>query len=170
MSGSYSRSPSSSGSKGRSRSRSPGRKRNHSPAPRSRRRRDYRHEEEGKSGNGTISSLNERGFGFIRSDDRDDDFRDCEIYFHCTALGKNYPFDDLKEGDAVEYTYVMDEKKKKPRAKRVRYTDDRHSSRKSRSPRRSPDYSRRKSPRRSPDYTRGSRVRRGRSRERSYDK
>jgi len=123
---SYSRSQSRSGSAFSGRSRSPSargyRKRNHSPAPRSR----GRHYDEGGShadgkltpGTGVISSLNERGFGFISPGEEDEN---SEIYFHCTALGRSYPFDDLREGDEVEYEYVMDHKKNKPRAKSVKF-------------------------------------------------
>jgi len=70
-----------------------------------------------KEGTGVISSLNERGFGFISPGEEDEN---SEIYFHCTALGRSYPFDDLREGDEVEYEYVMDHKKNKPRAKSVK--------------------------------------------------
>lgn len=117
---SYSRSQSRSGSAFSGRSRSPSargyRKRNHSPAPRSRGRH---YDEGGSHGTGTISSLNERGFGFISPGEEDEN---SEIYFHCTALGRSYPFDDLREGDEVEYEYVMDHKKNKPRAKSVKPT------------------------------------------------
>lgn len=116
---SYSRSQSRSGSAFSGRSRSPSargyRKRNHSPAPRSRGRH---YDEGGSHGTGTISSLNERGFGFISPGEEDEN---SEIYFHCTALGRSYPFDDLREGDEVEYEYVMDHKKNKPRAKSVKF-------------------------------------------------
>jgi len=130
---SYSRSASRSGSRSASRSPDYSRKRNHSPAPRSRGRYgggSSGHDDRGSTGTGFISSLNERGFGFISpADDQDDN---SEIYFHCTALGRSYPFDDLREGDEVEYEYIMDHKKNKPRAKSVKFLTAGSSSRSSR--------------------------------------
>jgi CspA family cold shock protein len=59
---------------------------------------------------GTIKKLTDKGFGFIAGDDR-------ELFFHNSAL-EGVSFDDLREGQTVEYT--EGEGPKGPRAENVR--------------------------------------------------
>jgi CspA family cold shock protein len=54
--------------------------------------------------NGTIKTLNERGFGFIT---REGEAKD--LFFHSSEL-KGVTFDELKVGDAVTFEVVDDEK------------------------------------------------------------
>ncbi|MEM7165501.1 MAG: cold shock domain-containing protein [Planctomycetota bacterium] len=59
---------------------------------------------------GTIKKLvSDKGFGFIQSDGQD-------VFFHSSALA-NASFDDLREGDSVEFT--MGDGPKGPRAENV---------------------------------------------------
>ena len=59
---------------------------------------------------GTIKKLTDKGFGFIAGDNR-------ELFFHNSAL-EGVSFDDLREGQTVEYT--EGEGPKGPRAENVR--------------------------------------------------
>jgi CspA family cold shock protein len=59
---------------------------------------------------GTIKKLTDKGFGFIASDDG-------ELFFHNSALD-GVSFDDLREGQAVEFTEGTGPKG--PRAENVR--------------------------------------------------
>ena len=58
---------------------------------------------------GTIKKLTDKGFGFIAGGDR-------ELFFHNSAL-EGVGFDDLREGQTVEYT--EGEGPKGPRAENV---------------------------------------------------
>ncbi|CAE8598474.1 unnamed protein product, partial [Polarella glacialis] len=125
----------------RSPSRTPPRRRERSP-PR-RRRDDSRSRSRGRSGGGrggrggggrsgggggggnlsewgtagVIVDLKGSGFGFIRPDSGKVDDKD--LYFHCTAVGKKNPFDELRINDEVTYECVRDERKGIPTAKNV---------------------------------------------------
>jgi CspA family cold shock protein len=59
---------------------------------------------------GTIKKLTDKGFGFIASDSG-------ELFFHNSAL-EGTSFDDLREGQAVEFTEGTGPKG--PRAENVR--------------------------------------------------
>ncbi|MEM9351782.1 MAG: cold shock domain-containing protein [Planctomycetota bacterium] len=59
---------------------------------------------------GTIKKLTEKGFGFIQGDRG-------ELFFHHSAV-EGAHFDDLREGQAVEYTEGQGEKG--PRAENVK--------------------------------------------------
>ena len=59
---------------------------------------------------GTIKKLTDKGFGFIAGDGK-------ELFFHQTSL-EGVSFDDLREGQSVEYT--EGEGPKGPRAENVR--------------------------------------------------
>ena len=59
---------------------------------------------------GTIKKLTDKGFGFIAGDGK-------ELFFHQTSLD-GVSFDDLREGQSVEYT--EGEGPKGPRAENVR--------------------------------------------------
>ncbi len=59
---------------------------------------------------GTIKKLTEKGFGFIQGDRG-------ELFFHHSSV-EGVPFDDLREGQAVEYTEGRGEKG--PRAENVK--------------------------------------------------
>ena len=48
---------------------------------------------------GTIRKLSERGYGFIKCDTGGPD-----IFFHASALAEGVVFDELIEGQAVEFT------------------------------------------------------------------
>ena len=60
---------------------------------------------------GTIKKLADKGFGFIKGDGGD-------IFFHHTCLEEGVQFDDLQEGQNVEY--VEGQGPKGPRAEQVR--------------------------------------------------
>ena len=62
---------------------------------------------------GTIKKLTDKGFGFIASGGQ-------EIFFHQSAL-ENARYDDLREGDTVEYTEGQGPKG--PRAENVTLVD-----------------------------------------------
>ena len=53
---------------------------------------------------GTIARVMDKGFGFIAVEGRDKD-----LFFHMNELN-DINFDDLKEGDAVEFEIVMGDK------------------------------------------------------------
>ena len=60
--------------------------------------------------------VEDRGFGFIKADNGKD------VFFHHSVCDNNC-FDNLKEGDKVEYTLadkIPDDKKKGPRAASVK--------------------------------------------------
>jgi CspA family cold shock protein len=63
---------------------------------------------------GTIKTITERGFGFIRPDSGGDD-----IFFHQSAL-VGVPMDRLRQGDHVTYIAERDPRGKGPRATEVR--------------------------------------------------
>ncbi len=52
---------------------------------------------------GTATRWNEKGFGFIKPDDGDED-----VFCHFSAITDG---DSLQEGDSVEYEKVFDDKK-----------------------------------------------------------
>lgn len=53
---------------------------------------------------GTIKKLTDKGFGFIVSDEMDKD-----IFFHSSEL-QGVTFEDLREGDAVNFEIVKSDK------------------------------------------------------------
>ena len=57
------------------------------------------------------------GFGFIRPDSGK--VNDKDLYFHCTAVNKACPFDELRVNDEVNYEAVRDERKNHPTARNV---------------------------------------------------
>ncbi len=59
---------------------------------------------------GTIKTLNERGFGFIKREGEDD------LFFHSNDL-VDVEFDELKEGDKV--TFEVAQSNKGPKAENV---------------------------------------------------
>ena len=62
--------------------------------------------------NGSIKTITERGFGFIRPDNGQDD-----VFFHRSAL-VDVSFEQLRQGDRVMFTAVND-----PRGKGLRAAD-----------------------------------------------
>lgn len=62
---------------------------------------------------GTIKKLTDKGFGFIESNGN-------EIFFHSSAL-QNTSYDNLREGDTVEFT--EGDGPKGPRAENVNVVD-----------------------------------------------
>jgi len=60
---------------------------------------------------GTIARVTDRGFGFIKPDEGDDD-----LFFHANAL-TGVSFDEVREGDAV--TFDIEEGPKGPAATNV---------------------------------------------------
>mmetsp|Transcript_111502 Transcript_111502/g.193256 ORF Transcript_111502/g.193256 Transcript_111502/m.193256 type:complete len:164 (-) Transcript_111502:61-552(-) len=66
---------------------------------------------------GVIVDLKGSGFGFIRPDTGK--VNDKDLYFHCTAVNKSNPFDELRVNDEVSYEPVRDERKGQPVAKNV---------------------------------------------------
>jgi CspA family cold shock protein len=63
---------------------------------------------------GTIKTITERGFGFIRPDDARED-----VFFHQSAL-VGVTMDQLRQGDHVTYIAEHDPRGKGPRAREVR--------------------------------------------------
>jgi cold shock protein len=63
---------------------------------------------------GTIKTITERGFGFIRPDDARED-----VFFHQSAL-VGVTMDQLRQGDHVTYLAEHDPRGKGPRAREVR--------------------------------------------------
>lgn len=53
---------------------------------------------------GTIARLMDKGFGFIKVEGQEKD-----LFFHANEL-QNVAFDDLKEGDEVEFTVAEGQK------------------------------------------------------------
>eukprot|EP00439_Symbiodinium_sp_Y106_P039985 s4385_g4.t2 len=66
---------------------------------------------------GVIVDLKGSGFGFIRPDTGK--VNDKDLYFHCTAVNKSVPFDELRVNDEVNYEAVRDDRKGHPTAKNV---------------------------------------------------
>ena len=62
---------------------------------------------------GTIKRLTDRGFGFI------DQGTGHDLFFHSSAL-ENVAFDDLNQGDRVEFDTERDDRGRGDRAVRVR--------------------------------------------------
>lgn len=62
---------------------------------------------------GTIKTITDRGFGFIRPEDGRED-----VFFHRTAL-VGVAFEQLRQGDSVTYTAEIDPRGKGPRASDV---------------------------------------------------
>jgi CspA family cold shock protein len=64
---------------------------------------------------GTIARIvSDRGFGFVKPDEGGDD-----IFFHHSSVA-NGGFDNLQEGQAVEYEKGRDQRSNKSRAENVR--------------------------------------------------
>jgi len=63
---------------------------------------------------GTIKKKTDRGFGFITAEGQEK-----ELFFHSTALS-GVTFEELNEGDSVEFDSEMDPKGKGPRAVNVK--------------------------------------------------
>jgi cold shock CspA family protein len=61
---------------------------------------------------GKVRRLNEKGFGFIDYDTK-------SIFFHASGM-KQGTFDDLREGDEVEFEAVSDDRTGKDRAENIR--------------------------------------------------
>lgn len=61
---------------------------------------------------GTIKKLTDRGFGFIETDEMEDD-----IFFHARSLSEGLMFDELREGD--ELTFELEQTEKGPNAVQV---------------------------------------------------
>ena len=64
--------------------------------------------------NGSIKTITERGFGFIRPENGHED-----VFFHRSAL-VDVSFDQLRQGDRVTFTSENDPRGKGPRAADVR--------------------------------------------------
>lgn len=64
---------------------------------------------------GKIKKLTDRGFGFIEVTGKSGD-----IFFHASQLSEGLQFEDLREGDSVEFD--MGSSDKGPRAENVRVT------------------------------------------------
>lgn len=62
---------------------------------------------------GVVKRLTDKGFGFISLEGETND-----VFFHATALDGELDFDDLKEGDELEFEVVKGDKGK--RAESVR--------------------------------------------------
>jgi len=63
---------------------------------------------------GRVTRVSDRGFGFLRPDEDGED-----VYFHCSGL-IGARFDDLDEGQEVEFDMEEQNDRDKPRAKNVR--------------------------------------------------
>jgi cold shock protein len=66
---------------------------------------------------GTIKTITDRGFGFIRPADGGED-----VFFHRSALN-GVTFEQLRQGDRVSYTSEVDPRGKGPRASDVRIVE-----------------------------------------------
>jgi cold shock protein len=62
---------------------------------------------------GTIKTITDRGFGFIRPDNAQQD-----VFFHQSAL-QGVHIDDLREGDRVTFTAEPDPRSNRMRAQNV---------------------------------------------------
>ena len=54
---------------------------------------------------GTIARLMDKGYGFIKADGQEKD-----LFFHAKELQEGLMFDDLREGDAVEFEITESDK------------------------------------------------------------
>jgi cold shock CspA family protein len=61
--------------------------------------------------NGTIKTMTDRGFGFIRPENEGED-----VFFHRSGLAGGTDFDQLQQGDRVTFTAENDPHGKGPRA------------------------------------------------------
>lgn len=61
---------------------------------------------------GTVVTINERGFGFIRPEGEKGNKHD--VFFHATGMKRRGEFTELEEKDRVSYS--MDESGDRPRA------------------------------------------------------
>mmetsp|Transcript_53554 Transcript_53554/g.83379 ORF Transcript_53554/g.83379 Transcript_53554/m.83379 type:complete len:155 (+) Transcript_53554:50-514(+) len=118
------RSPSSDAASSRSRSR--GRRGRRQPSESRSRSRGGKRASGGGGGDselrqwdtaGVVIDLKPSGFGFIRPNSGK--VNDKDLYFHCTAVNRNTPFDELRVQDEVTYEVVRDEKKGAPVAKNI---------------------------------------------------
>ena len=66
---------------------------------------------------GTIKTITDRGFGFIRPTDGGED-----VFFHRSALN-GVTFEQLRQGDRVSYTSDTNSRGKGPRASDVRIVE-----------------------------------------------
>ena len=66
---------------------------------------------------GTIKTMTDRGFGFIRPDAGGED-----LFFHRSAL-EGVEFAELRQGDRVTYTEQLDERRGRMRAAEVRLAE-----------------------------------------------
>ena len=66
---------------------------------------------------GTIKTITDRGFGFIRPADGGED-----VFFHRSALN-GVTFEQLRQGDRVSYTSDTNSRGKGPRASDVRIVE-----------------------------------------------
>lgn len=66
---------------------------------------------------GTIKTITDRGFGFIRPEEGGDD-----LFFHRTALN-GVSFEQLRQGDRVSYTAEPDQRGKGMRAAQVQLVE-----------------------------------------------
>merc|ERR1719197_1041061 len=98
----------------RSRSRRRSRSRSRGRGGGSRGRGGSRGGGRGGGGSGTIVGIRSAGFGFIRPRDGGSD-----VYFHATSC-RDIRFDELREGDEVEYEMGEDHRSGKERAIDVR--------------------------------------------------
>lgn len=67
---------------------------------------------------GSIKTITDRGFGFIRPDDGGED-----VFFHRSALA-GVAFEQLRQGDRVTYQPEADPRGKGPRAADVRIVEE----------------------------------------------
>jgi CspA family cold shock protein len=63
--------------------------------------------------NGTIKRLTDKGFGFIAPEGESQD-----VFFHFSSLSGDVRFEDMREGDKVEFD--IEDSPKGPRAANVR--------------------------------------------------
>ena len=66
---------------------------------------------------GTIKTITDRGFGFIRPADGGED-----VFFHRSALN-GVTFEQLRQGDRVSYTAEVNPRGRGPRASDVRIVE-----------------------------------------------
>jgi len=73
-------------------------------------------DEEVRMAQGTIKTMTDRGFGFIRPETGSED-----IFFHRSGLTGGTDFDQLQQGDRVTFTAENDPKGKGLRASDVQF-------------------------------------------------
>merc|ERR1712060_722231 len=61
---------------------------------------------------GKVRRMSDKGYGFIDCDGQ-------SIFFHSSGMSKGSTFDDLREGDRVEFEMAWDDRKGKDRAENV---------------------------------------------------